>query len=58
MKSNINGSCGRKGCDTDRIILPWDGRTIFIRSRVYEGRNDIKLVRKVNKLALGFNKVS
>lgn len=58
MKSNINGSCGRKGCDTDRLTLPWDGRNVFIRARVHEGRNDTKLVWKINKLPLGLNKVS
>lgn len=53
MKQEVTNSCGRKGCDSDRITLPWDGRTIRIRGRVQKGRHDIAPLRKTIELSVG-----
>ena len=48
----ITNSCGRKGCDTDRIILPNDGKFGSINSRVFQTDDDTTWLLCLGRIAL------
>lgn len=45
-------SCGRKGCDSDRITLPYGRKPIHVSGKVHGKRNDTKAVPVVINVAL------
>ena len=46
----ITYSCGKRGCDTDRIVLPNDGRINAINSAYFSATNDISILLCLAKL--------
>lgn len=49
----MKNSCGKKGCDSDRIILPNDGRTIRVRGKMHGRGYDTKLVSQILNVLMG-----
>ena len=48
----ITYSCGKRGCDTDRIVLPNDGRINAINSAYFSTTNAVPLVLCLAKLSM------
>ena len=48
----ITNSCGKRGCDTDRIILPNDGKFNNVHSNVFRKADDTSWLLCLDKLVM------